>query len=236
MKKIKLVSFALCCMLVGYLVALVVNKDVIGVLKNNIQHRKYMQQNVWPYAESIRIKEAMSNEATKKVVMLGDSITEWGDWGGGIHDFKIENHGVGGDKTIDILDRLSSFKNGEVDRVFIMAGINDIFASVDEDEIIKNYSEIIDNLMSKNMDVSVFSVLPISKRNSRYKEVNLKVKSLNDKINNLAAQKNINYINISEDFSNANDFSLIDEYTVDSVHLSKLAYAKWIIKMSAILK
>jgi hypothetical protein len=62
-----------------------------------------------------------------EVVMLGDSLTELGEWQEMFPEVKIANRGISSDMTSGILERLDEVMEARPRKVFLMAGINDLF-------------------------------------------------------------------------------------------------------------
>ena len=63
---------------------------------------------------------------TGKIVFLGNSITEMGDWKKLTGDSTVINRGIGGDITFGILQRLDEVLNRKPSKIFLLIGINDI--------------------------------------------------------------------------------------------------------------
>lgn len=97
------------------------------------------------------------------VVMIGDSITHAGHWEEIFPDVKIANRAIGGDKTSDILDRMSDILLVKPRKAFIMIGINDLGQSKSVDEIFNNYSKIVEQLQNRNIVVIIQSTLECGK-------------------------------------------------------------------------
>lgn len=198
---------------------------------SSIEMKIMLQDNVWPLAESVRLRESISKSKKNKLALLGDSITEWGRWEGNLGEYHLLNFGVGGNKTFDILERLSEVESEKPSLVFLLAGINDIFAGVDHAETLRNYETIVKRLESAGAKVICVSVLPLSKQNSRYLQTNESVLKLNKEIEIIAKRNSIDYFDLTRDLITPGQFILADEHTVDSVHLNGLAYAKWMLRL-----
>src|SRR3569833_2708989 len=63
---------------------------------------------------------------TGRIMFLGNSITEMGDWKKVLNDTTVINRGIGGDITYGILRRLKDVTDRQPSKVFILIGINDI--------------------------------------------------------------------------------------------------------------
>src|SRR5271168_325844 len=61
-----------------------------------------------------------------RIIFLGNSITEMGDWKKVLNDSTVINRGIGGDITYGVLKRLKDITDRSPSEVFILLGINDI--------------------------------------------------------------------------------------------------------------
>lgn len=98
-----------------------------------------------------------------KIVMLGDSLTESGEWGS-LTGCAIANFGVSGDETSDILARLDGVIATKPKLVFLLAGTNDVIGGRPTAEIAANVSEIVKRLQGNGVQVIVTSLPPILTR------------------------------------------------------------------------
>ena len=64
----------------------------------------------------------------EKLLMLGDSLIEWGDWDTLLPDFKVINRGFAGETVGGLAGRLADEveMEGEPDRLVILSGTNDL--------------------------------------------------------------------------------------------------------------
>lgn len=158
------------------------------------------------------------------VVMIGDSITEGGEWSDIFPQTKIANRGIGGDKTDDILRRMEPIFSVNAKKAFVMIGINDIYNWQTIDTIFNNYIDIVRQLKSKGTDVYIQSTLECSKNKCGDKLE--KVRELNKKLKAYAAEQKITYININDGLTTEED-GLLGQYSLDGVHLLGSGYLKW---------
>ena len=57
---------------------------------------------------------------------VGDSITAWTDWQAAFPSMRVVNQGIGGDTSIDLIERLASLRRTQAATYLLMVGINDI--------------------------------------------------------------------------------------------------------------
>lgn len=158
------------------------------------------------------------------IVMLGDSITDGAEWYELLEYNKVQNRGIGGDTTYGVLTRLSSI-NKSIKKVFIMIGINDIASYKSVDEIYSNYLKIIEILEKEGKKVYIQSILYVGNDYLNANSFNLQVSELNVKLQNLAKNKNIVFINLNSIFASTG--YLEKKYTSDEIHLNGEAYVLW---------
>ena len=93
------------------------------------------------------------------VVMLGDSITEWTDWNALLPSFDVANRGIAGDMTDGVLERIDSIIAMHPRCVAVMLGVNDLGAKRSVQQVLQNYTAIIDRLSTSGSTVIVQSTL-----------------------------------------------------------------------------
>lgn len=154
-------------------------------------------------------------EFMKETVLLGDSITQWNP----IRDRRIVNLGVEGDTTEDILRRIQEVEVANCRKVIFCAGINDILNKFSLEKSCELYRKIIEVLQRNFQEVSLISVLPIENR----RRINMKVRRLNEHIQDIAVGSKVDYLDIHPLFCNG-DLNLREEYSTDGIHLSPKGY------------
>ena len=193
-----------------------------------------------------RCKEFDKNQiGFKKIVMLGDSITEGGeDWNKYFKSKNIVNRGISGDTTLGILARLDELFFYKPTKIFLLIGINDIF-NIDSPNrknitpiSVSNNIMTIANIINKNSpktQLYVQTTLPIN--NKLYKKLTGKfplhevplpdqINQINKRLKNNADQNHYNVINLHDIFLDS--YGLLSEkYTSDGVHLNEGGYHKW---------
>ncbi len=166
--------------------------------------------------------EQLMNNERYETMMLGDSITDEGQWDELLNNTKVQNRGISGDTTDGVLDRLNSVSKG-IKQVFIMIGVNDIMRGREVDEIFANYLKIIQTFKDKNIKVYIQSTLYIGE--SRKENFNPKVEELDKRLEKYASENQITFINLNPIF--APQKVLKKEFTSDDLHLNGSAYKLW---------
>ena len=162
------------------------------------------------------------------IVMLGDSITDGGQWYRMFPGLNIENQGIAGDTTAGVLTRLDLVTKGAPEAIFIKIGTNDLGTGVPLDQIAAKYREIVTQLKAQSPDTDLFlqSVLPRESRNRRW------VEALNAEIQSIAAEFDLTYIDLYSSFL-SEDGSIADHLSSgDELHLSVDGYKAWASELS----
>ena len=178
------------------------------------------------------------NQTFKKVVLVGDSITE---------GFKLDqyfpgrpfvNRGIGSDGIglgqTGILKRLdNSVFDCNPSHLFILIGINDLPHGHSMDTLAAGYRDILTQIKAKlpNVPVSVISVLPCR---GRYTYLNPLVLEFNARLKPLAAELNYQYLDLHTLLKDDKG-ELKEEYTGDGLHLKPTAYEIWKTEIDKVL-
>ena len=176
-----------------------------------------------PYYKHKKSQFEMLSQNTKyTTTMLGDSITDEGQWNELLDNAFIQNRGISGDTTTGVLERLDSI-NKSIKQVFIMIGVNDIMRGKNINEVYSNYIRIIKHFQEKNIKVYIQSTLFIGEK--RAGDFNIKVEELNKKLKNFALKNSIVFIDLNKKL--AANKTLKKEYSFDGLHLNGTAYTIW---------
>ncbi len=166
--------------------------------------------------------EILAQNEKYKTIMLGDSITDEGQWDELLNNDTIQNRGISGDTTDGVLDRLNPMGKN-IEKVFIMIGVNDIMRGKSVDDIYSNYLKIIQFFKEKNIKIHIQSTLYIGE--TRKSDFNPKVEELNKRLEKYASENKITFINLNPIF--APEKVLKKEFTFDDLHLNGSAYKLW---------
>ncbi len=151
----------------------------------------------------------------KGTILLGDSITQWNPLK---HD-EILNLGIAGNTTEDILLRIHEVEGEGSQKVIFSAGINDILNKFSLKKSCEFYRKITEVLLENFREITLLSVLPIEDR----KRINVRVRRLNEHIQEIAVRKKVNYLDIHPLFCDE-ELNLRKEYSTDGIHLSPEGY------------
>jgi len=161
------------------------------------------------------------------VVFVGDSITAGGNWHDMFPNTSIANRGLEGETIAGISLRLTEILKLEPKKIFVMAGINDIYRSDSIANMKANFERIIIEFTRKNPTAKIFiqSTLECQKNVCGGSKLNT-VRELNKELIYISQKyPNVQFININRKLSNEN--GLLDEFSKDGVHMNAYGYQAW---------
>jgi len=168
-------------------------------------------------------------------VMAGDSLSLW---------FPLEllpnnktwlNQGISGEKTAGLLKRLNLFDQTTPETIFVMIGINDLIAGVNDETILKNQRQILTYLRKKHPKAQIIaqSILPHQGEEATWegKEKllaipNSRIRNLNQQLRTIAAKESVKYLNLYPLFADKQG-NLRSKLTTDGLHLNPNGYLVW---------
>ncbi len=162
----------------------------------------------------------------KKILLIGDSITEGFDTKRFLPEFSIINKGISGNNSNDLFNRLEDdLLAHSPEIVFILIGTNDLAQGFSDIEIISSIKNIVDKISSQLEKCKIYltSILPTRNNEPRPNE---RIKQLNKKLEEAAVKLNVGYFNLYPLFKDEED-QLKKEFTDDGLHLNELAYETW---------
>lgn len=170
---------------------------------------------------------------SKDIVMLGNSITEaGGDWAEQLDNKNVRNRGISGDNVMGVYDRLDEIIKGKPKKIFLMIGVNDVSQHHPSDYIVNDISEVIEKirLSSPRTRLYIQSILPINESFGQYTRLSgrsAQIPEINEKLEALARNWSITYIDLFPLFTEPNTNTLRANLTGDGLHLNKEGYEIW---------
>ena len=175
------------------------------------------------------------NFSKGQIVFIGDSITDGYPLDNFYGDLALRtyNRGISGDRTSGTYRRLKiSLFDLAPTKIVLMIGINDINLGLTNDEIMINYTSIIEDIKTNlpSADVTCLSVLPMNSIVEQYgvdlAKATAQIKDLNGRIKTLVEGKGYRYIDLFTHFADENDH-LITTYSNDGLHPNNAGYVVW---------
>lgn len=154
-----------------------------------------------------------------QIVMLGDSITRFGNWPALLGQADITNLGIPGDTTDGVLGRLGDGNIPPGSTVFILAGVNDVVRSVPVERTLANLERIV-GALAPGRSIYLQSTLfteraglngDIAKIVAGEKAICRRLRCTFVDLNAVLAPQGV----------------LLAEYSADGIHLTAAGYAKW---------
>jgi lysophospholipase L1-like esterase len=164
----------------------------------------------------------------KTIIFLGDSITDNCEWNELLQISSAQNRGIAGDITNGVLNRLDSVIKANPNKLFLMIGVNDLGINRNQEDIVKDYDEILSVLTKSlpNTKIYVQSILPTNVKITKYIGDNKNIIALNKNIKLLSDKYHLSYIDLYSKMID-NDGNLNKDYTVDGLHLNGNGYLVW---------
>jgi len=167
-----------------------------------------------------------------RIIFLGNSITEMGNWKKLTGDTTVINRGIGGDITFGVLKRLDDVIAREPSKVFLLIGINDIGKDIPDSVIADNIRKIVVtiNQGSPNTKVYVQSILPVNRDFKNFPQHYDKLEHVlhTDAIlPGMLKTVNCTFVNIFPLFLDAHH-RLDANLSIDGLHLNIKGYGIWI--------
>lgn len=176
---------------------------------------------------SLAAAAGLGAESQPQVVMLGDSLTAGYDWAARLPQARVDNQGVSGDNTGQILARLDRVIAAGPQIVFLQAGINDFGRRDRDTEILGRHRAIWHKLKSElpGLRLVLVSLLPVAE--DRYPGLNIKIMAFNHRLRQAAEKEGLIFVDL---FSLLVDQAgqLPRKYTYDGLHLTPAAYEIWL--------
>jgi hypothetical protein len=163
------------------------------------------------------------------VVMLGDSITAWTDWNALLPSFDVANRGIPGDTTEGVLGRIDDIVAMRSRCVAVMVGINDLLSAKPKSvqQILQNYTGIIDRLSTSGSTVIVQSTLVTSNAST-----NASVIDVDRAIAEMCEQSgHCLYLDLNSTVASTGAIADSD----DGVHLGPNSYKIWVRTLTPLL-
>ena len=165
------------------------------------------------------------------IVMLGNSITDGGEWAEILDNVHVRNRGISGDTTDGVLQRLGSITDGRPAKLFLMIGINDFAQGISGDSIARNIEQIICRIKAESPETEVYvqSILPISDEITLFpghKAHLSQVAPTNAEIRAICERQGVTYVDLYSSFVTP-DGKLDLKYSNDGLHLLGEGYKLW---------
>ena len=166
-----------------------------------------------------------------KIIMLGNSITNGGNWSELFNNPNIINRGISGDNTFGILNRLGEIVSFQPDKVFLLIGINDLSRETPVEVILNNYRRIVAQIKQESPETRIYvqSLFPTNNEFDHFPRAQNKdneIRAVNIGIEEIAIEYGVTFIDLYPHFLDE-EGKLGKKYTNDGLHLMGEGYVKW---------
>jgi lysophospholipase L1-like esterase len=156
------------------------------------------------------------------IIMLGDSLTEWGNWHELMPEHRVINRGVAGDTSAGVLARLDEVIQRRPKVVFLLVGTNDVGLQVPPEVLLGNLQAIVTRLREA-------AIIPIAQsilfRGGWLQADNATIAGVNAAWAAFCSAQGVRYLDLNARM--AVDGRLPAAMTDDGVHLTAAAYRVW---------
>jgi lysophospholipase L1-like esterase len=168
-----------------------------------------------------------STPGDAEVVMLGDSLTERGNWQEILPEFKVINRGISSDETSGVLARLPEVISRHPRQVFLMIGANDLQRGIEPEVVAANIEQVVRSLQEAHVSPVLESVLLVGDKlvAEGYRDINPSTERLNNLLRNVARNMNVPFLELNSTLAPSG--RLASEFTYDGQHLKGEAYIRW---------
>ncbi|MEG0853763.1 MAG: GDSL-type esterase/lipase family protein [Angelakisella sp.] len=131
-----------------------------------------------------------------------------------------------GEEKITIIDAAKAESPG---KIYVMMGANSMLA--DKETFIKGYGRLVDTLSQMHPDAIIYvqSILPVTETYAKNRPDfnNKKIDEYNAALEQMAAEKQMYYLDVAEDFKNEQGALPTEASPKDGMHFSADWYRKW---------
>jgi len=187
-----------------------------------------MPEHYWVRLEKFRKEVTLPG----KVVFLGNSITEGGNWKRLLKDSTVINRGISGDNTFGMVARMDEIVKLKPGSVFILIGTNDLSKSIPNEAIIENIFTIVSKIKAGSPKTKIFvqSILPVNEKVEKFPQQfnnGSHILIINDQLSRYAERLRYTYVDLYSKFLD-DQGRLNASYTHDGLHLNASGYQHWL--------
>jgi lysophospholipase L1-like esterase len=161
----------------------------------------------------------------EKLLFLGDSLTEGGDWASWFPDDQVINKGIGGDTTADVQARLDDVVAEAPDAILLLIGTNDLGQRRSVEQVVRNIETILVDLRRRLPGVRLL-LQSITPRGSDYTD---RIQDANRHLRQFAATVRAQYLDLWPALSSGE--ILNPDFTDDGLHFNDAGYQAWLAEL-----
>lgn len=168
---------------------------------------------------------------TGRIIFLGNSITEGGNWNELFKESPPLNRGISGDNTFGVLARLDEIVRHKPTKVFLLIGVNDLSKNAPTHRVIENIFSIVGRLRAESPKTQIFvqSLLPVNPTHKKFParfNKQADIETINAQLKKYAEPLKYTFVNLHGQFLDAT-MKLDLQYSTDGLHLNAAGYQHW---------
>ena len=165
--------------------------------------------------------------AAGDLVVLGDSLTEWGAWGELLGDPLVRNRGIAGDTVAGVARRLGPIVAARPRLIVLMIGINDLLGGAEPAALLAAQRALIGRIRAEAPETRllILSLLPVDPHEVGARH-NPKIAAVNEGLAAIAREAGAEWLDLWPLMGGA--AGLDRRYTYDGLHLNGEGYAVWV--------
>ncbi|POH63155.1 MULTISPECIES: GDSL-type esterase/lipase family protein [Cryobacterium] len=160
------------------------------------------------------------------VVFVGDGLSAGARWEERFPDLEVQNLGVNGDTTDEVLGRLDQVVDADPDAVVLQVGTNDVGWNRSDEYIVRNIETILCTLR-KQLPGTRLLIQSVPPREKEFVHV---IRSVNRHLRQFAPTVKARYLDLWPVLA-AEDGTLSAEWSADHLHLIEAGYVVWFTEL-----
>ena len=166
------------------------------------------------------------DSGTGALALIGDSLTQSGDWPAWLPGEDVRNFGVAGDTTDDVIVRLWDVIEARPTTIALLIGTNDLAWRRSVEHVVRNVETILVTLRKELPDARILvqSVLP------RGHEFADQIRDINRHLWQFAPTVHAGWLDLWPAMA-LDDGELNPAYTDDRLHLNEEGYRVWVSEL-----
>lgn len=182
------------------------------------------------YYQRASLFEAMPTDTTD-IIMLGNSITNGGEWHELFGSTRFKNRGISSDGINGVRGRIDPILAGRPSKIFLMIGVNDIARDMPADSVAEKIIALADYVREKSPRTRLYvqSILPYNGAYGRFQGLlgkEHRIADVNRMLKQGARKHGYTYVDLHSAFVDPNG-NLDPRYTNDGLHLTGAGYLHW---------
>lgn len=165
------------------------------------------------------------------IAFVGDSITAHGEWEQWFPDREVQNFGVGGDTTDDLIARLDTIVAASPASIALLVGTNDLGARHSVEHLVRNIEFLLVSLR-RDLPGTRMLVQSIMPRGREFAE---QVQDANRHLRQFSPSVNAQYLDLWPTLA-AEDGEIRQEFSDDRLHLTEAGYQAWLAELRPALE